>query len=157
MRKRSATYLTEAFKRLRKKGLIARQGFMCCGSCAGTSIGDDVDKMLAQGKPEPKGAVFYTAQDRSGAQRQLERLHGKMNRYVGIHHAPVGKPVMLYLTYGEIENVKGTYGLPTVEVGKMVVEVLDELGISYEWDGDPSRCIKVNVEQGWDRYMGEAA
>lgn len=53
--------LDAAFRALRKKGYIARQRFLCCGSCGGYALAEHFDK---KGIPEGKErkAVWYCEQ-----------------------------------------------------------------------------------------------
>ena len=54
------TRIGKAFAALRRQGYIARQNYLCCGTCAGAAIATDIkEKRL-----KPRGAVFYTKQDR---------------------------------------------------------------------------------------------
>lgn len=116
--------LTEAFKILRSQGVIARKNYMCCQSCAGYGIAEYVSKMPDKKRLNVKGSVFYHAQDAS-------RL-----RQSGA----------VYLAFGCLETEKhGTVGLPTVEVGKMVVEALTKVGLAYEWDGTEDTRIVAKM------------
>lgn len=123
--------LTLAFALLRKKGLIARQRFSCCRSCAGyelaTYASDAVDKDSRQ-KDKIKGCVFYTRQS------DFVEKYGRSYRACS-----------LYLSFGQLETTKhGGIGLETVEVGKLVCECLKEVGLPFEWDGNPDECILVD-------------
>ena len=114
--------LTEAFKILRKEGYIARQNFYCCSGCAGSAIAGKVTEMPASKVARIKGCVFYHNQGNSRLMATGE----------------------VYLAYGSVESTKhGTVGLPTVEVGKRVVEVLKTVGLTVEWDGDENTGILV--------------
>lgn len=116
--------LNAAFRTLRKKGLIARQNYKCCTSCAGAAIAYDIEQMLDKGKVREaiKGGVFY-------------------HKQAGEDRARRGQ---FYLSYGSIHTQKyGEVGLPTKEVGEMVVEALRDEGIPFEWDGSPNKCIYV--------------
>jgi hypothetical protein len=121
----------KAFSNLRKQGFVAKMNYLCCGSCAGSNIGADFDKKVLEGlQPNhyPKGVVFFHQQD---------------NQYFE-------DKGVLYLCYGDIEGSesKAKTELPTLEVGKKVIETLIEAGIpqtQIEWDGDENTCIKVTA------------
>lgn len=120
--------LDAAFKCLRGVGLLARQSFLCCQSCAGYQIALDGKKLLDAGKP-PKGCVYYHKQD-------TENLRDGHD---------------FYLAFGQIEyhgdgNEVTKIGDDTAAVGKLVVDVLNRHGVETEWDGDPNRRIKVKVK-----------
>lgn len=131
--------LNEAFKILRKEGLIARQRFSCCNGCAGGEIANDVEKMLDAGRKAPKGATFYSTQGgfvESPNSRRFARVR------------------KLYLSFGSVQTEKhGEVGLPTVEVGKMICAALDKVGLHYEWDGTENQTIVIDPCPG---LWGEA-
>lgn len=118
--------LTRAFALIRKRGVVARQRYKCCGTCAGYAIGVEVAEKVtkdARVKDKFKGVVFYTKQggffDRGG----------------------VGS---CYLKFGQVDTKEhGPVGLPTVEVGKIVCECLAEAGLAFEWDGTENKCVAV--------------
>lgn len=111
--------LNIAFKIMRKNGLIARQNYLCCGSCAGYDLTIDAVKRVQSGKIV-NGCCFYTRQDNSGLQ-----FNGRV-----------------YLGYGCLESTEaGTIGLSTEHVGVIVVDALDRAGLKYEWDGNPDTRI----------------
>jgi len=49
--------LSNVFKRLRAEGIVAKQNFLCCSSCAWSALSSDY-----KGK-ETNGFVFYHSQD----------------------------------------------------------------------------------------------
>lgn len=117
--------LTRAFKAMRQEGLIARQNYLCCRSCAGYDLGTRVSKMTDEERVAFKGAAFYTQQDGSG-------MHER--RFQG-----------LYIGYGQVgcHGHEKDYGLPTVEVGHVVKRCLEAQGLEVEWDGDEASRIWV--------------
>ncbi len=121
--------LTRAFALVRKRGVVARQRFMCCRSCAGCALASDLAAKVtkdARGKDKFKGVVFYTKQG-------------------GFFDG--NRPCSCYLSFGQVDTVEhGALGLPTVEVGKIVVECLREVGLAFEWDGTGDKCIEVKIE-----------
>ena len=117
--------LNTAFAAFRAVGLVARQNFSCCGGCAGyelaTHVGEKVKKD-ERNRSKIKGVVSYNRQD-------TERLNESGS---------------VWLSYGQVDSTEvGPVGLPTVQVGRMIVEVLEALSIPYEWDGDGDTRIKV--------------
>jgi len=121
---RNRKLVLEAFKNLRKQGLIARANFLCCSNCAGSEIESYVSNLPEEKAKRIKGCVFWHKQDEDDIWR-----HGEM-----------------YLAYGSIDSSKhGEVGLPTKEVGELVVRALKEQGLSVEWDGDPHVRILVNM------------
>lgn len=128
--------LTAAFKTLRKQGFIARQRHLCCNSCAGCKIADDVETKVKAGKlrPDFKGAVFYSRQ--SGIFRD-DRIS------------------KLYLQFGQVSTDHGDKGIPTVEAGKLICQTLREAGLTVEWDGTEHSCILVDPIPGlWPEGCG---
>ncbi len=116
--------LLQAFEDLRKQGLIARANFRCCQSCAGYEISEKVSKMSKEEAGKVKGCVYWHQQDEDNLKERGS----------------------LYLAYGNLETTgNGTVGLPTVEVGKMVVETLKRYGLSVEWDGSEGSRIQVDL------------
>lgn len=114
--------LSVAFKEMRKNGLIARQNFKCCQSCAGYGLATEVEEAPAKKRAKIKGCVYYHAQDAAD-------LH---------------KGEDLYLAFGPLETEKhGTVGLPTVEVGRIAVACLTNAGLDVEWDGTERTRILV--------------
>jgi hypothetical protein len=130
------TKLNEVFKRFRKAGLVARQNFSCCSGCAGSEIADDLGKKLSrirnswgQGKFEQardkvKGCVFFHRQDTQSL-KETGQVH---------------------LAYGSVDSQEvGEIGIPTVEVGQLIVRILDELNVRCEWNGEGNSRIVVDV------------
>jgi hypothetical protein len=117
--------LNRAFAALRRQGLIARQNYLCCSSCAGYSITEDAVKRVGKGK-KVNGCVFYHRQD---TERFLEGN-------------------TLFLAYGELDSTElGTIGLPTAQVGALVMAALEAEGLEPHWDGDPNARIELDPEE----------
>ena len=127
--------LNAAFVCFRKLGLVSRQNYYCCGGCAGAAIADDLGTKFTKlwdtkgpvaakrAFDSCKGCVFYTQQDRGNLARS-------------------GK---LWLSYGPVcSSEAGDVGMSDVEVGNMIVEVLEALCIRYEWDGKGETRIMVD-------------
>lgn len=97
-----------AFKAMRANGLVARQNFMCCGSCASSALSDQLNKARGKGKAV-KGAVYFHRQDSECA---LD--YGK-----------------LYIGFGAGgENAEAD----CLEVGRIAVECLRAAGLEVKWD-----------------------
>jgi hypothetical protein len=124
--------LTNAFKLLRKEGLITKQNFMCCMSCGCSAIdGQATAKRKKTGK-SPKGYVFYHRQDTDS-----------LEIYGNVH-----------LRYGTFYNRKDKVRkecFTAKEVGKLIIEKMNEVGLKTKWDGDTGHCVQVDVEDvGFD-------
>ncbi len=117
--------LNNAFKEMRKKGLVARQNYLCCQTCAGYGITTDTAKRIKEGKvkkEDVKGCVFYHHQDTEGLRK---------------HHS-------LYLAYGPMDSEEsGLIGLEETQVGAIVCECLKNNELEYEWNGSGHQRILV--------------
>lgn len=114
--------LNKAFSLMRKAGLMARQNFSCCSSCAGYALASAMEHQPAKKRAKVKGVCFYHRQDAA----DLRDGHDIMLRYGQLH-----------------TEAHGPLGLLTVQVGRLVVECLEQAGLSYEWSGNSSECITV--------------
>lgn len=118
--------LNDAFARMRKAGLIARQSFWCCQSCAGYDLATKVKELPAAKRAQFQGCAFYTKQD-------AQDMTGRYSRHFkGLHVA-----------YGPVEADGKEYGRPTVAVGGIVKACLEEAGLEVEWNGSPDQRIFV--------------
>jgi hypothetical protein len=117
-----------AFKAMRTEGLVARQTFSCCRSCAGFELATNLKAKTQAEKEACKGCAFYTKQDAPPREdsRDFRFFEG------------------LYISYGPL-GVSGEkdYGLPTEEVGAIVKRCLEKEGLEVEWDGSPEARIFV--------------
>lgn len=124
---RARERLGDAFKALRKRGMIARRRFSCCNGCAGYEIACSVEEKFDRDPERARritGAVFYS--------RQAD------------FQGPRGK---IYLHFGAIDTTKhGEIGLPDEEVGRMICEELKTAQLRYEWSGDTTESILVFAE-----------
>jgi hypothetical protein len=112
--------LNTAFRQMRNAGLVARQNFTCCGSCAGYELTTNISAMPS--KKRAKGVCFYHRQD-----AWWLNLGGD-----------------LYLSFGPVDSAEhGQIGLETVQIGRLVVRCLELAGLAYEWDGTASQRILV--------------
>lgn len=122
-----------AFKGMRSEGLMARQTFSCCRSCAGYELATTLKNKTKAEKDAFKGCAFYTKQDAPPREdsRDFRFFEG------------------LYISYGPL-GVSGEkdYGLPTEEVGAVVKRCLEQAGLEVEWDGTPESRIFVRFPRG---------
>ena len=115
--------LTNAFKLMRKAGLLARQNFSCCSNCGGYELATKAVELKKAGKIV-NGCAFYHSQSNA------DKRNGQD----------------FYITYGVLDTTEfGEIGLPTVEVGKIVSSCLTKVGVQWEWNGDPTKNIKVVI------------
>lgn len=113
--------LNAAFADLRKQGFLVRKNFLCCQSCAGYSLSEKAGELVRAGK-EFKGIVYYHNQDNANKKEGED----------------------FYLAYGSVHHsTLGLLGLPSVEVGRAVVETFAERGLETEWNGDDTDRILV--------------
>lgn len=114
--------LNVAFSLMRKAGLVARQNFSCCGTCAAYELTTDIVTMPDKKRAKVKGVCFYHRQD-------AEQLN-------------LGDDLML--RYGPVNSKKhGQIGLEAVQVGRLVTSCLTQAGLVWEWNGSASQCILV--------------
>lgn len=117
--------LNNAFKEMRKEGLIARQNFLCCGNCAGYAITGLAEKAVKAGK-KFTGVVYYHAQDNDRKKRGQD----------------------FNLGYGAVDsNEMGKLGLGTLKVGHLVCDTLKKHGVIYEWDGKPETTVLIKCKE----------
>jgi hypothetical protein len=124
--KKTKTNLTLAFAALRDAGLFARQNYKCCHGCAGAAAATAVTDLLDKGRARETvmGCVFYHGQD-------ADDLRGGRD---------------FYLAYGSVDTAKhGEVGLPTEDVGRLVVATLAKCGVETVWDGNPGTRILVRA------------
>ena len=121
--------LNDAFKLLRKQGLIARQSFGCCGSCGSYEIATKMEEMLDAGK-SALGYVFYNKQS-------AEAFNG--DRADGL----------LYISYADGSTNKYPNNTPksSEEIGKMVLLAMKLSGLVAEWNGDTDTCVLVKLAE----------
>jgi hypothetical protein len=132
------TRLNEAFKALRKHGLIARQNYLCCGTCAGYKIACDAENLVDKGKAVA-GAVFYHKQ----AGDRLREGKG------------------FYVNFGTLDTQKhGTIGTMTdEEIGRLVVREFEAARLKVTWNGNTNQAILVEPGEpepktSWERLAG---
>jgi hypothetical protein len=113
--------LNEAFRALRKHGLIARQNFMCCSSCACSQIANDAEKLVDKGQ-KIAGGVFYHKQDGDNLRDGRE----------------------FYVRFGQIDTQKhGVLGISDEQIGRLVIQEFEKARIRAQWDGNIRTAILV--------------
>lgn len=113
--------LTEAFRLMRKRGLLARQNFSCCQNC-GCS---EMDTMKKEGTPEQRSAIgyaFYHQQDNENKENGQD----------------------FYIAYGVFGDAADG---AAAAIGQIVTFCLNAAGVVFEWDGNPSTRILVVQEE----------
>lgn len=134
--------LNDAFRAMRRAGLIARQNYLCCSSCAGAQIAVDIENKIdkdPKAKDKIAGTCFYHRQDAAALGRR-------------------GNDAIMMLRYGNLDTQKhGMVGNTTEEVGRIVCQALRESGIGFEWDGDPSKCIEISVADAMAKALPKSA
>jgi len=116
------TLVGNSFKQLRSKGFIARQGYLCCMSCASSNIYSYWKKM--KNRSSKRGAVYYHAQDRDS-----------------FNHRGV-----LWLRFSSLSDKDEESDAAMKSVGAQIVEVLRANGLHPNWNGDRGTCIEVSLE-----------
>lgn len=119
--------LNLAFAAMRREGIMARQHFKCCGSCAGAQFARDVLAMSPANRAKFTGVCYYTKQE--GQDQFNDTIAGRI---------AFGK---LYIKYGPVHADGVDHGLPAVEVGQRVQAALLGAQLEVEWNGDGERTI----------------
>jgi len=124
--------LNNAFKLLRKAGLIARQNFGCCGSCGSYEIATKMEELLDKNKPVV-GYVFFNRQN--------------ADALVSDGYKPADG--RLYLSYADGTTNKYPNNAPvsTLDIGKMLLITLTSVGLLAEWNGDSDSCVIVRMAE----------
>ena len=107
--------ISAAFRKLRKHGLLCKQDFLCCSSCA-TSELDSLFKAAAEGTY--KGAVYYHNQD-------LERFNEG------------GKMTLRYVSENDLDET-------TKQIGDLVAYRCKAAGLTVVWNGKVNTAIEVS-------------
>jgi hypothetical protein len=113
-----------AFADLEGAGIVCRQHFSCCGTCAAGEIWDEIEAERAKGR-EIIGCAHYNCQDTESA------VEGD-----GI-----------YLSYGSV--LRGER--PSIDIGHKIAEAMRSHGLKVTWDGSLSRRIHVALD--WKRRL----
>ncbi len=130
--------LNTVFQQLRKDGFDARQNYKCCSGCASNAIANEYrEKLKANPRFERKGFVFFHKQD------------GDLDNRFQFSDKP--KYVMIRYSSVEVSDDAGKLikeiGLPTKEIGQLVVKKLRAEGLKTSWNGNPDIAIKVFIPE----------
>lgn len=110
--------LNGMFRELRRQRIVARQNFMCCGSCASAELASMVRERDA------RGAVYYHRQEG-------ERLRAGAER--------------VYLAYGAGDGASESEDRV---IGLEIVHAAQRNGLAVDWDGDVTKCVVVLLPGG---------
>jgi hypothetical protein len=116
--------LDAAFAELEKEGVVCRQNFSCCGTCAVGEIIDVMQEESAQGR-DVIGCAHYNCQTTESA------VEGQ-----GIH-----------LSYGAICGGD----TESVAIGHRIARAVAAHGLTVTWDGDLTKRIHVALD--WKRRL----
>ena len=108
--------LNQAFKEIRKEGILARQNFSCCQGCGSYDLVEAAEQQEKNGKKKVLGYVFYHRQDN---EKFLE----------------TGK---VHLAFTSLHK-----DLSTKQLGLMIVAILLKNGICLNWDYTSNTRIEV--------------
>ncbi len=120
--------LNRAFAALEEEGVIARQNFTCCGTCASAEIWDEIDDSR-----EWKGYIYFHQQD-------TESLAESGGTYVGFGSFlayPRDENEWNALSDAQKEEISALHKKLSVELMKdTIIPVLEKHGLSVEWKGN---------------------
>jgi hypothetical protein len=111
--------LDRAFEMLERAGIVARQNFTCCSNCGHYEIGDEIKAARKKRRPV-SGYAFYHMQDTESA------VEG-------------GGIYIKYDTLTSDDEKKK-------QVGRKIVEALEESDLDAVWNGDPNTAILVRLK-----------
>jgi hypothetical protein len=117
--------LDTAFARMEKRGLVARQHFTCCNTCARAEIGREIG--TAEVEREVIGYAFYHMQDTEG----------------------VVEGGTIQIKYGP------TNGTIAEQVGHLVCDALEESGLVVCWSGSADDVIEADLTDWRKRRENE--
>lgn len=117
--------LDAAFAAMEKRGLVARQNFTCCNTCARAEIWGEITE--AEESREVIGYAFYHMQDTEGA----------------------AEGGTIYIKYGP------TTGTTAEEVGHHICDAFEESGLVVGWSGSADDTIEVDIADWRRRRANE--
>jgi len=118
------TALTRAFADLAEIGIVARENFTCCGTCASSEIHDEVDDTRIW-----RGYVYYHSQD-------AEWIVEDRSTYIG--YGAFLESVMSQDEWNALSDTAKDQTYEHLVIGLMrneVIPLLERHGIEVEWDG----------------------
>lgn len=119
--------LDAAFAELEKLGIVCRQNFSCCGTCAASEIWDEIEAERKKGR-EIIGCAHYNWQTTESA------VEGD-----GV-----------WLSYGSV--VRGERA--SVDIGHKIADAMRAQGLEVTWNGSLDRRIHVALD--WKRRLPES-
>lgn len=127
--------LDRAFGDLIESGILARQHYEDCGTCAMAAIGGELDAAKTADKPL-RGYTFFHMQDTEGAARG-EGLY--------LSYGAAGD-------FGDDEAAKAAYREAALAIGHEVVEKLRAAGLQTTWSGELDERIAI-TPLDWKRRL----
>jgi len=124
--------IKNAFKKLRKYGLICRMRHLCCMSCASSDLGQKCDER------NKDGAVYFHRQDYDGFFGDANDRWGRSYRRYNPNHEST-----LMIRFFSATEDKDNSKVTTKDVGELAYVALEDEGLDLEWDGSPHHCISV--------------
>ena len=119
--------LRSAFEQLEQHGVLAREHYWCCQTCARTAIHDEVAQAHDEGHA-PRGYVFFHSQDTDRA-------------------AETG--LLLIRFSGILEDLRRDGWDASMRIGEELVMVLRAYDFAPEWSGRPDDTINLPIT--WDK------
>lgn len=123
------------------KGILVRQNFTCCRTCADAEIGDD--------RADEWGYVYFTQQD------AIALAYAEPSVYLGYGSfgpSPSIDPAELARAEGDDDRMAALYERTFDDLAAVITSALDGQGLRYEWDGDTETRIRV-VGLDWRRPL----
>lgn len=125
--KQKNSNLNRAFAALEEEGVIARQNFTCCGTCASSEIWDEIDDSR-----EWKGYVYFHQQD-------TESLAESGGTYVGFGSFlayPKDENEWKALNEAQKEEIRALHEKLSVELmTDIIIPVLQKHSLTVKWNG----------------------
>ena len=120
--------LNRAFAALEEEGVIARQNFTCCGTCASAEIWDEMDDSR-----EWKGYIYFHEQD-------TESLAESGGTYIGFGSFlayPRDEEKWNTLSDAQKEEIRALHEKLSAQLlRETVIPMLEKHGLSVKWNGN---------------------
>lgn len=130
--------LTRAFVELNELGVLARENFSCCGTCASAEIHDERDDSRRW-----QGFLWYHQQD---TESLVTSEDGEVYLGYGVY-PPVDFDEVAYAGLSETERQAGYQADLERLLDDVVFPVLRGHGMRVEWNREQSRRIRVTGAQ----------
>lgn len=119
--------LRRAFDTLEERGVLARENYWCCQTCAYSAIDEEIAEEV-EGGAAVRGYVLFHSQD---TDRAVESGY-------------------LLLRYGGVTNAPETEGpAASKKIGEELVALLRSSDFAPEWSGSPDDVITLPIQ--WDK------